>query len=73
VREANKAVEKQYASNQQAHRKYKSAVAALQLLILSTVPKDIYKTVANLTNIATQFKTIIAQYRKQGVTEECTL
>jgi hypothetical protein len=73
VREANKAVEKQYASDQQAHREYESAVAALQLLILSTVPKDIYETVANLTDVATQFETIVARYREQGVTEECTL
>ncbi|KAF2622345.1 hypothetical protein BU25DRAFT_467714, partial [Macroventuria anomochaeta] len=73
VREHNRLIKEQYSRDWAQYRRWQSACAALELVLLSTVPQPIYESVNDLTDVADQFNTIIARYRDQGVTEECSI
>ena len=42
-------------------------------MLLATVPQSLYESVSDLAKIANQFNTIVARFRDQGVTEECSI
>ena len=73
VRDNNKAVEEQYALDWASHRRWEAATAALALVLLATVPQSLYESVSDLPDVADQFDTIVARFRDQGVTEECSI
>jgi hypothetical protein len=62
VCESNRVIEEQYAADRTAYHRWEAAVAALQLVILSTVPRDVYESVMNLSDVAEQFNAIVARY-----------
>jgi hypothetical protein len=72
VREHNRLATEQYTEDLQSRTQWLAASGALKLVILNTLPHNMYLTVSRLT-VLEQFEAIKARYREQGVTEECTM